>query len=260
MAGYQTAAVGNLILQRGRPPTPVVNIALVRRPEEMTPSGHKARRHKNQPLSEALIAGIRAERALGHSASEIGKKFGVTHTTVLAHTKDVPPPEGGWKTGYRTTRFNLAKAQRMQRAGFTYEEIAEDFGTLRGSIWNLLNKRTGKSALGGDGRTSRVLRAVSQGTGISQKLLVRGKNDEQDRPDKDVSRARHIVFWLMSRRRKMTAQAIGDALRGFDQSSVRHGARRVAEVVALNEISPELPMRKFAAAVWAADWPARNAA
>lgn len=260
MAGYQTAASGNLILQRGRPPTPVVDISLVCRPSALTQSGHKIRRHKNQPLSDALIAGIREDRAKGFSANEVGKKFGVTHTTVLVHTRDIPPPEGGWKTGYRKTRFNLPKAQRMRRAGFSYAEIAEEFGTVRGAVWNLLNKRTGKSALGGDGRTARILRAVSEATGVDRKLLIRRKQDAEVRPDKDVSRARHIVFWLMARRREMPAQAVGACLRGFDQSSIRHGVYRVDEVLASNDLKSDLPLRKFASAVWAAKWPARNAA
>lgn len=260
MAGYHTANVGNLVFQRGRPPTPIVNIALV------LPKGPAKRKvvstaHKpGDTPSPDLVEKIRSLRATGASLHEIARECGVSHTTVCRRTKDILPPDNGWKSGAHASRFSLGKIQRMRRAGFTYREIADDVGAAQGTIWNLLNERTPENRRGGRGRTHRMLQVVRRITGVQQDEIRNQKTERPVRSSFRVSRARHIVFWILVKRHSLSYPRAGLTLRGFDHTSVLHGVRRVEEVMRRQSINPDVSTERLIAALWAADWSHRKAA
>jgi len=254
MVGFHLPSTGNISLQRGRPPTPVVDIRLVR-PAFISPGDvSPIKRKQGERVTVKTIAFMRQERAKGRSLHEIASDCGVAHMTVHRHTKDLPEPEGGWKTGARETRFPLAKAQRMRRAGFTYEEIAEEFGSCKGAMWNLLNERTPENRKGGSGKTCRLMQIVTRASGIHQKLIRRDRLGGRTRTTLDVGRARHIMFWMLVRRQKMSLPKAGAAMRGFDHTSVLHGVRRVDRLIADLSLDPETPPEKLIPVLWKSDW------
>jgi hypothetical protein len=258
MAGFQTAAVGNITVQRGRPPMPVVNIDLVRsRPVE---KAAPVKQGRGVRISPEAVAAIRAQRSLGRSLHEIAQEFGVAHMSVHRHTKDIPEPECGWKTGKHESRLPQAKIQRMRRAGFTFAEIAEDVGASQSAVYYQLNDRPRDHRRGRSGKTSRLLQHVFRTTGIPQSVLRHPKTAGRSRLSDDVSRARHIVFWMLVRRKGFSFPKAGRALGGFDHTTILNGCKRVDALIA--HLGLELPQdsREAVARLWSADWPARKAA
>ena len=213
MAGYRPLA---FVLPRtvGSVPMPVVSRALVR-PDEIV-------RTPRPPCAPSLRQAIRARRRLGISQRAIAAELGIERHIVQRAVKDVPPPPDGWQTGGHTTRFNREKAQRMQRAGFTYREIAEDLGCCVSGARQIV-----KGWLpSGNRPTHRYETVVASVTGVSIKELrqrrVTGARCRR------FAAARALLFWLIRQRApRISLERVGRYLGGFDHASVLYGVRRV---------------------------------
>jgi predicted transcriptional regulator len=184
VAGYQTIEALRPILHKGPPATPVLDRMLFYKP-----------RTKASPSLDEIARAV-AWRKEGMSNRAIAKKLGHAQSTFKRYTKDIPPPPGGWSNGSRKSRVTaaqIAKAERMARAGFTWVEIAEDLGcaksTIRTAVGRDKRHRTRETDL------SKVVRAVRDVTGIPAALL-RSDCESSAKVPARVARARHIVFWM----------------------------------------------------------------
>lgn len=240
MAGYQTIQALRPILHRGPVAMPVVSRELVR---------------PTKPLTELQVrqAKMREMRASGISTYAIAREFKTSRASVQRATRNMPVPEGGWPNGGKQTRFNRAKAQRMHRAGFTYKEIAEDFGCSESNAHKLVtgyNCRAGSRVRA----TRRFEEMVTRATGVADlrfggaKAEVRGLG---------APKARSILYWLIRQRcSDLTLAQIGHHLGGVPIETVRSGAHRCGEIAKhLGIVLTDCRSGgKACRALWAADW------
>ena len=260
MAGYQTIEALRPILHRGPPPAPVVNRALVRPNEVVTPS-KRTGRPRGAPLSPDVIAEIIARREKGESQRFIAAALGCSAPAVRKHSAHVPPPPGGWKPSRPPSiKRNKPFAERLRRAGFTYLEIAEELGCCESQAYYLLNRRRFVGIKSSP--MSRLVQSVARATGISCAQLRKDRDEPGGRADPRIGKARHILFWLgKNRLEKNTLQGIGRSLGGFDHSSIIHGLKRAdAVIAAYSDIKTDGPAVRVARALWQADWAAVDSA
>jgi hypothetical protein len=271
MAGFQTMNMPRPVFGNGKPAAPTVDIRLVR------PSGHLPPLPSAYPIlatpptaiglrpksyiTTAMVKDMRARRARGESRAKIAKAVGGSEGAVQYHTDDVPPPEGGWSSGGHKSIASFEAIMRMRRAGFTYAEIGENYGLSASAIYYRVNRkrhvvpRTVKEAA-----IARNLQQVCRVSGLRATDIRRGEDFHAGRRADDIARARHILFWILRRKRMVSLKAAGLALGGFDHSSVHHGVMRVDRVVAALGISADLEMMVLIRALWSADWSVSRAA
>lgn len=265
MAGFQTAAVGNITVQRGRPAAPMVDIRLVRpviiphgrvTPPEKRPDGMRP----YTTVTTTMRKEMRERRAAGESKAAIAKALGVTPPTVLRHTRDIAPPEGGWQTGGHHSEVPIEGIKRMRRAGFTWAEIGENYGVSASAAWRRVNEPIRTRATGNSRKPiNRVLQRLSRVTGIHQSDIRRERAEDPRRSTADIARARHILFWMLVRRFKMSTPVAAKSTGGFDHTSVIFGVRRVDRVLDDHGICREQYPTTLIKALWSADWAARTA-
>jgi hypothetical protein len=260
MAGFQTMEMPRPRFSTGVPQAPRVDIRLVGRKElpiQINPRSGLAL------VTPALIAKIRKLRSAGVAHSAIVTACNTSRRVVARHTKDIAAPEGGFPSGYLRLPFNVAKAQRMKRAGFSYREIAEDQGVHRNTAVKYLRRASGLP----DWKEKHVKSAATRAmpdvyilTGLSRKDIFRDPSAGRTTNRPDIVKARHLVFWLLHRRLDMTCTEVAAFLGGFDHSTVLHGVQRVeAAAVALKIKLDGSRMGAFRR-LWVGSWPARNAA
>jgi hypothetical protein len=262
MAGFQVVGGGNLILQRGRPAAPVVDVRLVR--PTVKPAVRSAEDEIKGALQGKRPVGIvttkmrremRELRAQGVSQGVISKKFGVARTTVGRHTNDIPAPEGGWQSGGHKSRASDAMLQRMRRAGFTYAEIGENFGLAEATIWKRLNRPDySTEQIGKRPPVHFAVKQIVALTGVQAASLRRVPNANCAHDGPQISRARHILFWMLVRRRGYTVYTAGKALGGFHYASVAEAVERADAVLAALNLPHSREMAVLVRALWAADW------
>jgi biotin operon repressor len=152
MAGYQTMEMPRPRFGNGAPQMPVVDVRLVRSPavDPLTlPVSALANKQRADGArsygwaTDEMKAEMRARRALGQTQDFIAAALGVSRICVGRAVKDVPAPEGGFPIGGNPSKAPLAPMQRMKRAGFTYDEIAANFGLSKTAIWKRLNRDPG---------------------------------------------------------------------------------------------------------------------
>lgn len=260
MAGFQTASVGNITVQRGRPATPMVDICLVRpivipAPK---PAGAVQRSKDIRPytvVTTSMRKEMRARRAAGESKMVIAKALGVTPPTVLRHTRDIQPPEGGWQTGGHRSKVPIEGIHRMRRAGFTWAEIGENFGITASAAWRRVHEPVRTRQTGNSRKPiNRVLQRLAYVTGFHQSEIRRERCDDPRRSTADLARARHILFWMLVRHFKMSTPVAAKSTGGFDHTSVIFGVRRVDRVLDHHGICRDQYPVNLIRALWAADW------
>lgn len=260
MAGFQTMDMPRPRFAVGVPEAPKVDVNLVRPrdvPIEIKETDGLAR------VTPALVQKIREMRADGHSHRAIALALRTAQGTVFDQTRDIPPPASGWRRGNAPVSFNIPKAQRMRRAGFSYREIADEFGVGRTAVRNKLRALDGEpkeAHTSGRNKATRAMEVVSGRLGIKRLDLSRDPKTGRCSGAPDIVKARHIVFWLLHRRVGMSSIEVGIYLGGFDHTTVLNGVRRAEEVarrLGINlEGQPTWVFRKLLAA----DWSARKAA
>lgn len=243
--GYQPFTTGSLAVSALPVKQVLVDVRLVQpKLEAKLKQGRKA--------SSTMIAEIRAQRATGASLHEIAKRLNIGHTTVFRHTKDMHPPEGGWKTGAHPSKFPREKVLRMRRAGFTYYEIAEDIGASFSGARRIVvgNDPT----LGGRRRSPAWFVAhVSQVTGVPEDAIWGPNSPHTRRRFDSTAKARFIIFWLMARRQKISPSAIAKAT-GFNLNSVIAGVARADHAAKSADFKVSGPFLPVIQRFWSCEW------
>jgi hypothetical protein len=156
--------------------------------------------------------------------------------------------------------FNLLKAQRMRRAGFSFEEIAADQGVCRDTVQRNLLRAEGRAPrVKAQTRTpaAKLIRRVYEVTGLKRHDIFRNADAIGLREKSDIVKARHLCFWLLYRRLEMSAVETGQYLGGFDHTTVLNGVRRVEDAAANLEIRTDGSKLGVVRRLWAAEWPPR---
>lgn len=260
MAGFQTLEMPRPRFSNGVPQPSFVDIRLVRpvkAPLEINARTGLAR------VTPSLIAEIRSLRSKGLSHKAIALACKTSMKTAGRYSKGVPEPKQGWPAGYKAASFNVAKAQRMSRAGFSRAEIAEEMGVHLNTVTKVLRRAAGLPDWPVRIKKSSVTRAmisVYEVTGLKREDIFAEAGADRAPSTPDAAKARYLVFWLLNRRLGMTLIDVGQYLGGFDPSSVSHGIHRVE--LAASSLRVNLDGSKMGAfrRLWVGSWPARKAA
>jgi DNA-binding CsgD family transcriptional regulator len=255
--GFQTLDAVRPRLQSGPPPAPVVDIALVRprKPEPVRAVDKITLSHKRKGLfvTAAMVKGMKARRREGWTLHQIAAEWGVAHTTVYKHTRDVPPPEGGWSDGAQPPLFSANEAARLRRAGLTYQAIADEMGCAYGTVFYLLNPRERASNV--KSQVSVRVQAVARWSGYSCKEIRALRNGPAKKAEHSLNKARQILWWTLHKADGMSYAAIGRELGGYHCTTIRDGCHRVEHAVAALGLSiPQYPAH-LVRPLLSADWP-----
>lgn len=237
----------------GRPPMPVVDRRLVEAGRTAhTAAGEQRRGKGHNWITAAQVARIKELRAQGIPQREVARMLGVNRSAVCRWGADVPPPEGGWRSGGNPVRLPRKKILQMSRAGFTQAEIAEDVGCSPRGVGYTLRPRTDRARKHRDEKVDAVTFVVARVTGKGLKAL-RGRNRQPD-----LSKARAIVFWACRAMTDRSMPAIARAVGGYDHTSVLHACRRVDAVIKHLDIPVSDDVAVMARALWCRDWPSQT--
>lgn len=246
MAGYQTIEALRPILHEGPPAAPVVDrMRLYKPPSHRSPTAQQ-------------IKAMQAMRAAGISIPTTAKQTGFSQATVRRYTKNVTPPPGGWADGSRTSKLEAsrAKVERLRRAGFTWDELAEEFGCAESTVRRFLKVSRPKPSAMTPMRI--IVRAVRQTTGVPGPL-IRRYDDRGGKVTQQIARARHITFWLGSRKAGLRQSDIAERLGGFDLRTVSRGIAIADHVARRLPITDEMQNGRIARLMWQAEWPKASA-
>lgn len=258
MAGFQTMEMPRPRFGNGAAVPSYVDIRLVRpvplidQPREINPATGFAR------VTPAIIQQIRELRTQGVSLRNIATRLEVSRRTVGDYARDIPPPASGWLKGYRKREIDIPKAQRMKRAGFSYREIGAEFNLGKTAVRRMLLEADGISDLIVGGKKtlhSRAMSHVTELTGLKRADLASNGKPGKPHGQHKISKARHLVFWLLHCRVGMNLAAVGRYLGGFDHTTVRHGINKVEAVAAA--LGVDLNGRKSTVfrTLWLQPWP-----
>ncbi len=251
MSGYQTIEAIRAIPPSTKTLTAVVPMDLVR------PNGVPRRmvRKPGNQLSKEAVAYLRRRRAEGATLHTIARELNCCHGTVCRLTRDITPPDGGWGKGGAPRKLNRAFAHRLRRAGFTYEEIAENLGCRRTVAHKLINGERDKP-LGKVARISPAVQLVSRLTGIACRDLRKPLRGPERTQSYHVTKARSILVWVAKQKwPRLSVAMICRSLGGLDVTAARAGLRTANNLIAQNEIAVGEYPGSVARVLWALDWP-----